>query len=125
MAAALRVEGANVEIHDAHFPADARDDDWLQEVGQRGWVVLSKDKHIRRRATELAALMTARVRTFVLTSGNLTGEEMAAAFVRALKRMTRVAAQNRPPFIATVAKDGTVSILLSAKTLTRKRQGSL
>jgi len=46
---------------------------------------------------------------------------MAAAFVRALKRMRRVAAQNRPPFIATVTRDGSVSILLSAKMLGRKR----
>jgi predicted nuclease of predicted toxin-antitoxin system len=121
VAGALRAAGAHVEIHDLHFSPDARDDDWLQEVGRRGWVVLTKDKHIRRRATELAALRNARVSAFVLTSGNLTGEEMAAAFVRALKRMRRVAAQNRPPFIATVTRDGSVSILLSAKMLGRKR----
>lgn len=121
VADALRAAGAQVEIHDSHFPADARDDDWLRDVGRRGWLVVTKDKHIRRRATELAALRNARVSAFVLTSGNLTGDEMAAAFRRALKRMTRIAAENRPPFIATVSRDGSVSILLSARMLARKR----
>ncbi len=120
VANALRAAGARVEIHDSHFSADAEDSEWLEEVGRRGWVVIHKDKHIRHRATELAALRNARVPAFVLTSGNLTGDEMAAAFIRALKRMTRIAVQQARPFIATVTRDGKVSIFLSARELTKK-----
>jgi hypothetical protein len=70
---ALRALGADVKVHDDHFPLHARDSDWLPEVGRRGWVVLMKDKRIRRNQLERDALLAAGVRAFVLTSGNLTG----------------------------------------------------
>lgn len=34
VAEALRVAGAHVEIHDDRFPPDAKDEDWLNEVGR-------------------------------------------------------------------------------------------
>jgi hypothetical protein len=35
VAEALRQAGAAVEVHDDHFLQDARDEEWLREVGQR------------------------------------------------------------------------------------------
>jgi hypothetical protein len=67
VAQALRQIGAAVEIHDEHFAPDAKDEDWLVEVGRRGWIVLTKDDRIRYRITERAAIVSARVRAFVLT----------------------------------------------------------
>ncbi len=61
VANALRQAGAEVHIHDDYFPANARDEEWLRVVGQRGWVVLTKDKMIRYRGPELAALINAGV----------------------------------------------------------------
>jgi PIN like domain len=46
-AGALRVAGAQIEVHDDHFPQDAPDELWLPEVGRRGWAVLTKDDRIR------------------------------------------------------------------------------
>ncbi|MGH7152226.1 MAG: hypothetical protein ACREIU_16085 [Planctomycetota bacterium] len=43
----MRREGARVEVHDEHFARDARDEEWLGEVGRRGWVVPTKDQRIR------------------------------------------------------------------------------
>jgi hypothetical protein len=43
VAQALREAGAQVEIHQAHFAPDSPDIEWLPEVSQRGWVVLTKD----------------------------------------------------------------------------------
>ena len=52
----------------------------------------------------------ARLRVFALTSGNLTGAEQGAAFVRALGKMRRVA--RRPgPYIARVTRNGAVDII--------------
>src|SRR5438034_11603495 len=42
VATALRNAGALVEIHDDHSPPDALDETWLNVVGQREWVALSK-----------------------------------------------------------------------------------
>ncbi len=38
----LRGTGVNVEIHDDHFSQNARDQDWLSDVGKRGWMSLRK-----------------------------------------------------------------------------------
>src|SRR5437899_2965793 len=60
VAQALRDVGATVEIHDDHFPPDAKDEVWLTEVGRRGWVVLTKDDRIRYRLTERTAFASAK-----------------------------------------------------------------
>ena len=120
VATALRQAGAHVEIHDDHFASDARDEDWLKDVGRRGWAVLTKDRRIRYRAPELAALRKARVRTFVLTAGDLQGTEMATIFTKALPAINRFAARNPPPFIATITKAGSVSMLYKELRPSRK-----
>ena len=76
VAQALRQAGAVVEVHADHFPADARDEDWLRVVGSRGWIVLTKDERIRYRPNERSALLRSGVRAFILTARDLTGEEM-------------------------------------------------
>ena len=103
IATALRAQGVEVHTHDAHFPQDARDEEWLAEVGRRGWAVITKDTRIRYRQTELAALVAGGVRAFVLTRGDLTGSEMAAILVRALPHLARFSARHEPPFIARIA----------------------
>lgn len=126
IAESLRAAGARVEIHDDYFAPDAPDEDWLGEVGKRGWVVLTKDKRIQHRILEQAAVANSKVRLFALTAGNLQGPEMAGIFVAALPRMTRLVRGNPAPFIAKVTRSGAVSMLLTAKMLKRwaKRSGS-
>ena len=111
VAQALREIGETVEIHDDHFAPDAKDEDWLVEVGKRGWIVLTKDDRIRYRVTERTALTSSRVRAFVLTSSQLQGTEMAAAFVTALPRIKRLIAKQAPPFIGRISRSGKVSPL--------------
>ncbi len=88
---ALREAGAAVEIHDDHFAPDMADERWLAEVANRGWTVLTKDRRIRYRPNEIAAIRNAGALAVVLTAGNLTGDDMAAIFVRALRGIERLA----------------------------------
>jgi predicted nuclease of predicted toxin-antitoxin system len=111
VATALRQSGATLHIHDDHFPPDAKDEHWLTEAGQRGWIVLTKDHRIRYRHVERLALMKAGVAAFILTSGDLQGDEMAQIFVKALPRIIRFLKSHAKPFIAKIAKDGSVSLL--------------
>jgi len=111
VAQALREVGEIIQIHDDHFAPDAKDEDWLAEVGKRGWIVLTKDDRIRYRVTERSAITSAKVRAFVLSSSQLQGKEMAAAFVKALPRIKRLIANHAPPFIGRVSRNGKVSIL--------------
>lgn len=48
---------------------DAKDQDWLLEVGNRQWVVLTKDKRFQNRVLELTAIVRSKARVFKLTAG--------------------------------------------------------
>jgi predicted nuclease of predicted toxin-antitoxin system len=115
VAEALRAHGLTVHVHRDHFPPDAKDEDWLREVGRRRWVVLTKDKMLRYRETEIAALLAAKVRAFVLTSGNLRADEMAEAFRKALPRMESLLSKVKGPFVARVTRGGKTDLLLAPK----------
>ncbi|HKQ70975.1 MAG TPA: hypothetical protein VJT73_16630 [Polyangiaceae bacterium] len=57
---ALRDIDLTVRLHDAIYPTqDTPDEDWLRDVGSRGWVVLTKDGRIRRNQAQITALMHA------------------------------------------------------------------
>ncbi|MEE9256894.1 MAG: hypothetical protein V3V56_06975 [bacterium] len=106
---ALENEGVAVEVLADHFDVGAEDIVWLSEVGKRGWIVLTKDKMIRKRNIEINTLVSSGVPAFVLTAGGLSGEEMGQIFVRALPAMLRFVEKNPPPFIATISRKGNVS----------------
>ena len=111
---ALRKTGEEVRVHDEHFPQDTRDEVWLGDVGKRGWVVLTKDKHIRYRAIEVHALRAANVRAFVLAArGDLSGPEVGQIFVKTLPAMKKLCATTAPPFIAVVSRDSKVRLIKS------------
>jgi predicted nuclease of predicted toxin-antitoxin system len=106
VAQALHAAGADVRVHDDHFPQDALDETWIPEVAAQGWVILTKDKNIRRRQGEREAVLTADARVFTLSSGNMRGADMAALFVRYLADMEQVATTLKPPFVAVVSPQG-------------------
>lgn len=83
---------------------------WLRAVGERGWVVLTKDQKLRYRPLEIAALRGSKARVFVLTAGNLRGAEIAAVFVKALPRIHRVLRVRPGPFLARVSQSAIVTI---------------
>ncbi len=89
-----------------------KDEDWLTRVGRNGWIVLTKDHRIRYRNLEREALMNAGVGAFILTAGDLQGEEMAQIFVKALPAIAKFLRKHKKPFIAKVTRNGLVSMLL-------------
>jgi len=103
----------NIEVHDDHFPTDAKDEHWLQIVGGRGWIVLTSDRRIRYRGPELTALMTSGVRAFAFRSGNLTAQEMATIFLKALPRVSNLVRRNPGSLVASILRDGSVRVVLS------------
>ncbi len=83
-----------------------------QKQASAAWVVLTKDKRLRYRTVETHALITAKVRAFVLTArGDLSGAEIGQIFVKALPVMNKLCATVPPPFVAHVSRDGSVSIV--------------
>ena len=108
MPLALREAGWYVELHDDHFPQDAKDPELLSAVAARGWVFLTQDARIRYHAAEVRALRAAGLRAIVLATGSLTAEKTAEILEKARSRIERVAAEEDAPFIFRVAKDGSV-----------------
>lgn len=102
--------GLVVEIHDDHFARDEEDRIWLRTIGERGWVVLTKDQRLRYRPLEIAAPRASKARVFVLTAGNLRGIEIAAVFLAALPRICKALDSLPGPFVARVSQSGHVTI---------------
>lgn len=100
-----------VERHRTHFTRGEADASWLAVVGQRGWIVLTKDKMIRRHELEVRVLMSAGVAAFILTAPNLSGEAMGEALGRAMKSMLKTVEKMNRPFIARVVKSGDTSTI--------------
>ena len=109
----LRAAGETAEAHDDHFPPDTPDVDWLAEVGRRGWVVLTKDANIRTNELERAALVSARVACFMLGRGDLAGEAMGDAFVRALPLIRKALRRFPVPIVASLSAAGGVRVLIA------------
>lgn len=73
--------GADVRRYGDLYPDDPAkpDIDWIPEVTARGWVIVTKDKNIRRDAAEWNVLLNARARYVCLASANMTGQSRSPA----------------------------------------------
>ena len=112
MAGALRDAGLRVEIHDDHFAQNAQDPEWLTGAGKNNWIVVTRDERIRYRVAEKQAMRRAKVRAFVLSAhGDLRAEVLAEIFLKALPKIRRTIKQQKPPFIAKISRDGSVTVL--------------
>lgn len=103
---ALRAAGTTVERLNEHFSKGTADEIWLAHAGNKGWVVLTRDKRIRYRQLERLALKEARVRAFVFTGGNVTVKDTASILVKALRRIETICRANAGPFIYHIGRAG-------------------
>ena len=111
---ALQHAGANVVVHQTHFAGrqGIKDDEWLREIGRKGWVVLTKDKNFKRRPLERDAILAGGIRAFFLSATNLSTEQIAQTFVDALPRIKRTCGQQSGPFIARISRMAEVNIVV-------------
>lgn len=108
---ALRAVGATVVLqHEAGIRHDTTDEQWIPHVSEKGWVILTKDKGIRKPGIERDRVLRFGARVFTLTSGRLTGARMAEIFVAHLAEIERLAEATPPPFVAIVHEQLGVSV---------------
>lgn len=79
------------------------DVEWLEHAGRSGWVVLTKDKRIRWRASELTVVRTHAIRLcFLSTSARgLTGPEQVDRLLRNMARIIQLC-QTPGPWICAI-----------------------
>jgi hypothetical protein len=118
--AALRQAGITVEIHDNHFPADAADVDWLPQVGEWGWVVLTKDANISRRTLEKMAVTRANIQLFILTAQQLASNDMIAILIKAIVPMQHFVHKHPAPFIAKIYRDSRLEMWRDREALLKE-----
>jgi hypothetical protein len=89
-------------------PAEDVDDDvWLPLAGANKWVVIHRDKKIRKRPAERQALIDSGVRTFCLTgAGNYTRWETLRLLAARWPDIEEVAGQRDGPYIEAVTWQG-------------------
>jgi hypothetical protein len=103
--ALLRDAGVRLERHDDHFGPDTPDEEWIGEIGRRGWIAVSRDARIRYSPLALSVLMESGTKLFVLV-GKLATVEAAEAFLKWRAKITETVASERGPFIAKIRRDG-------------------
>jgi PIN like domain len=87
---------------------DADDDVWLPIAGAADWVVIHRDKKLRKRAVERRALLNSGVRTFCLTSaGSYTRWETLRLLAHRWPDIDRIAGERNGPYIEAVTWQGT------------------
>lgn len=108
----LRDAGLQVTTVPDEFGRGCKDTEWLPAAGKRGFIVLTKDKSIRRTPLEVAAVRDARVMYFALTRGNLTAPQLAAAIQAAVPHIERIvrSRRGRRAVMARITVDGRVRI---------------
>jgi len=89
------------------FPLDTKDPVWLRAAGVNGWLVITRDKHIRSRPGEREAIMTHSVGCFILTYRNdLKRDEISRVVLDSIDAIEEKFRTTPRPFIYTVSKDG-------------------
>ena len=96
-----------------HFNTDVADTVWVPAVGARGWIILTKDKALRHNSLEQIALLRSNTHSFILTSADQSGPQMAIAFVAALSDIRRLVHKFPPPFVGTITPTGVVSVFFT------------
>lgn len=96
----LREDGWSLHLIADEYPDDAAsvvDEEWIAEGCRRGWVLLTKDRAIRYRAREIAALAPDSL-LFCLARGDWSVDVMVRALHLARPRIERAIARGEAGF---------------------------
>lgn len=104
-----RIRSEPVLFLDERFPPNTPDREWLAVAGHEGWLVISRDKRIRRRPGEREAIRANDVGCFILGwRKNLTREEYVDILASSLDEMVERFEDTPRPFIYVVNSAGTM-----------------
>ena len=120
MAKSLSENGFSVVIQGIDIPTGLSDPELFAMVGEKGYILLSKDYRTRYRPHEKAAIVACNLAVFQLTRGDWTGPQMAEAFIKARPRIGRLLKKYPRPFIVRLNKQGEVTAFFGEDQLGNK-----
>lgn len=108
LAAALRARGAIVVEagFDPALPRGTPDQAVLRWAGANGFAFLTRDRHLKTRPAELAAIKAHRVAVFYVPPSPRSREELCKAVTAALPRIARSLAREDRPFVRRILPNG-------------------
>lgn len=113
IAAELRKAGLDVRIQDEEgdVPRQLSDPEWAKLVASRGWVAITRDRHIRYRSAEKRAVAEAGLALFMLASRrNLSRADIIEHIGAAATKIPGFLRRHDPPFIAAIYRGGRIKI---------------
>jgi hypothetical protein len=103
----LKAFGEEVVHLQDKFPEDSADIEWLQYVGEKGFVLITRDERVRRNPAEIAAIKKFRVATFFLGGSHLDRCRLIQQVVRNWPRIKELSGRTQPPFAYRIPPTGT------------------
>jgi PIN like domain len=112
----LSEAGLSVEKHFDHFKDTTKDEEWLAEIGRRGWYAITHDQRIRYKPNEKAAVFEAGVGLFIVI-GKAPFPQLAENFIATFPKIKQFVEKHPTPFIAKVYRpDGRTGELRQAQS---------
>jgi hypothetical protein len=100
IAEGLQADGFEVETLASLYGEDraqlVKDEEWLEDAGTDGFVVITADSAIRRRPSEIDVVDRHAVKMFCIANGNLTGPGQLTLVRQHMPRILREAQKPGP-----------------------------
>ena len=90
------------------FPQDMPDDEWMEIVGKKNWIVLTQDVKFHLIDHEKAAVIQHGVRCFYFPDANDGLWKTLCSFIRVHQKVLDTTQSHGAPFIFRVAKNGAI-----------------
>lgn len=102
-----------VRSHDGErFPDSMPDDEWLNIVGEKGWIVCSHDAKWHSEAAPLKAIQQHKIGCFYLHGASLPAFYKLKSFARNYEKIEAVIKSERAPFIYRVTQQNRLRRIL-------------
>lgn len=101
---ALRDAGYTTTHVTEHFAPGTADEIWLARAGQERWIVVTRDRKLRKRQNEVAAILEHRVFAVIVAAHGATGQDVAEQLRKYANRIVELASTVRPPAIFTLTR---------------------
>ena len=102
----LLAKGHKVIHHDERFSEGTDDKDWIPVVAAHGYIILTKDKAIRRDSDEMMAVISSKAILLTFPKGSYTPDEMEAIFTLNRLDIGRLLKKTSAPLIASISRNG-------------------
>ena len=97
-----------IRIHDELFAIDADDDVWLNDIGVKGWTVISQDVHFHSNEAEWDAVLRQNIGVFYFPGQNSPRWSTFKLLVRCYDQIVKLAAATPRPYIYQVQRNGRI-----------------